>query len=168
MKNINLFAVAALGLATILLAHSALAQDGIVYEGPAYQAPGYHGAADYAGAGHDGVVYEGGGHPGAFYGGPMPCPPGMGGYGGYGQASWHSGYYHVMWGKPLALVVPPTLTHQTNWGWGVGNTRVTPIYPQFVGPLNATGYSSNERFRPTPYYVSDTLQFGVYYIRGPW
>ena len=86
-----------------------------------------------------------------------------------GQSGWHAGYYHTMWGQPVALVVPPTATHQTNWGWGIGNTRVTPIYPQFLGPMTAT--ASQYQYgphRPTPYYVSDTLQFGVYYIRGPW
>ena len=82
---------------------------------------------------------------------------------------WHAGYYHTAWGQPVALVVPPTATHQTNWGWGIGNTRVTPIYPQFEGPMTAV--PSQYRYgphRPTPFYVSDTLQFGVYYIRGPW
>jgi hypothetical protein len=124
---------------------------GAVYEGPD------HGGAVYEGHTYGGIVYEGDGGAMGGYG----APPGA-----YGQ--WHAGYYHVMYGKPLALVVPPTLTHQTNWGWGVGNTRVTPIYPQFIGPMTATSYGGNERFRPTPFHPSDTLQFGVYYIRGPW
>jgi hypothetical protein len=82
---------------------------------------------------------------------------------------WHSGYHHIAWGQPVALVVPPTATHQTNWGWGVGNTRVTPIYPQFAGPTTVVpSQYQYGRTLPTPYYVSDTLQFGVYYIRGPW
>jgi hypothetical protein len=83
------------------------------------------------------------------------------------QNPWHHGYYHTMYGRPVAMVVPPTLTHQTNWGWGVGNTRITPVYPQYAGPTmgDGGGYFNN---RPTPHYVSDTLQFGVYYIRGPW
>jgi hypothetical protein len=84
-------------------------------------------------------------------------------------APWHSGYYHVAWGQPVALVVPPTATHQTNWGWGVGNTRITRINPQFMGPMSAAASQYQYgRPLPTPYYVSDTLQFGVYYIRGPW
>ncbi len=85
------------------------------------------------------------------------------------QSSWHAGYYHTMWGQPVALVVPPTATHQTNWGWGIGNTRVTPIYPQYMGPMNS-GVTASQYgpYRPQPYYTSDTLQFGVYYIRGPW
>lgn len=85
------------------------------------------------------------------------------------QSAWHAGYYHTMWGRPVALVVPPTATHQTNWGWGIGNTRVTPIYPQFQGPMNsAVTANPYGPYRPQPYYTSDTLQFGVYYIRGPW
>ena len=44
---------------------------------------------------------------------------------------WHRGFYHREWGSPLALVVPPTASYQTKWGWGVGNTTVTPLYHQF-------------------------------------
>ena len=85
------------------------------------------------------------------------------------MSTWHAGYYHTMWGRPVALVVPPTATHQTNWGWGIGNTRVTPIYPQFMGPTtSAVTAMPYGPYLPTPYYVSDTLQIGVYYIRGPW
>jgi hypothetical protein len=84
-------------------------------------------------------------------------------------APWHSGYHSATWGQPVALVVPPTATHQTNWGWGIGNTRITPIQPQFIGPMTATASQYQYgRTRPTPHYVSDTLQLGVYYIRGPW
>ena len=85
------------------------------------------------------------------------------------QSTWHAGYYHTMWGRPVALVVPPTVTHETNWGWGIGNTRINPVYAQYQGPMTAQAsqYPYGPH-RPTPYYVSDTLQFGVYYIRGPW
>jgi hypothetical protein len=85
----------------------------------------------------------------------------------YGPAPWHAGYYHTMYGRPLPLVVPPTAQYQTNWGWGIGNTRVTPIYPQFSGPYNGYAYEGYERWRPTPDWPTDTLQFGVYYVRGP-
>ncbi len=85
------------------------------------------------------------------------------------MSTWHAGYSHTMWGRPIALVVPPTVRYQTNWGWGIGNTRITPVNPQFQGPMNsAVTQMSYGPYRPTPYYVSDTLQFGVYYIRGPW
>jgi len=38
------------------------------------------------------------------------------------QGSWNECYYNPAWGMPTALVVPPTASYQTNWGWGVGNT----------------------------------------------
>jgi hypothetical protein len=121
-----------------LMAHAVLAEEGYSYEAHASL------AQDYAvgGAGQIGVPE---------------------------QSAWHAGYYHTMWGRPVALVAPPTVTHQTNWGWGIGNTRVAPLYPQFLGPMNsALTASPYGPYRPTPYYVSDTLQFGVYSIRGPW
>ena len=81
---------------------------------------------------------------------------------------WHNAYYHAAFGEPIALVVPPTAEFQSQYGWGVGGTRVEPIYHQFgrfyPGP-NAGAYGY---FYPTPAWPSDTNQFGVYYIRGPW
>ncbi len=44
---------------------------------------------------------------------------------------WHNAYYHAAFGEPYALVVPPTAEFQSNYGWGVGGTRVEPIYHQF-------------------------------------
>ncbi len=81
---------------------------------------------------------------------------------------WHGGYYSPAWGMPLALVVPPTAEVQTNWGWGVGNTRTTTIRHQFERNYPGPGYYSREAFRPTPPWPSDTDQSGKYYIRGPW
>jgi hypothetical protein len=85
-----------------------------------------------------------------------------------GYGSWNGGYYQTCYGMPLALVIPPTAEYQTHWGWGVGNTRVTPNVPQFgrnwPGP---TAYDPHG-FLPTPPWPSDTDQFGVYYVRGPW
>ncbi len=82
---------------------------------------------------------------------------------------WHNGFYDIAWGEPIALVVPPTAEFQSNYGWGVGGTRVAPIYHQFGRPYpgGPAGYAPN-RFLPTPNWPSDTQQFGVYYIRGPW
>ncbi len=81
---------------------------------------------------------------------------------------WHGGYYNTSWGMPVALVVPPYAEAQFSWGWGVGNTRVSPICPQFhrnwPGPA---GYNRGA-FRPTPRWPSDTDQFGVYYVHSPW
>jgi hypothetical protein len=97
----------------------------------------------------------------AFDNCPRCCKPA-------GYASWNGGYNETSYGMPLALVVPPTAEYQTHWGWGVGNTRVTPNVAQFgrnwPGP---TAYTPRA-FRPTPPWPSDTDQFGVYYVRGPW
>lgn len=82
--------------------------------------------------------------------------------------SWQAGYYDPAWGMPVALVAPPNARTQTNWGWGVGNTRVTRNQYQFQrnypGPLSY----DPRGFQPIPAWPSDTNQFGVYYIRGPW
>ncbi|MEX0585568.1 MAG: hypothetical protein WD176_02920, partial [Pirellulales bacterium] len=44
---------------------------------------------------------------------------------------WHGYHYHPVYRQPLALVVPPTAGNTTEYSWGVGNTRITPIYHQF-------------------------------------
>ncbi|MFV2066657.1 MAG: hypothetical protein ACC645_06715 [Pirellulales bacterium] len=80
---------------------------------------------------------------------------------------WHGQYYHAGWGAPVALVVPPTVSYETNWGWGVGNTRVSRINHQFTRPYPGPYFGSGG-FAPTPTWPSDTRQFGVYYARGPW
>ena len=82
--------------------------------------------------------------------------------------AWHGGYYSAAWGTPVALVVPPTAATQTHWGWGVANTRLTPIRHQFERDYPGPGYHDPKAFKPTPPWPSDTNQFGVYYIRGPW
>jgi hypothetical protein len=81
---------------------------------------------------------------------------------------WHGGYYHTDFGMPVALVVPPTAEVQTHWGWGVGNYRITTILHQFERNWPGPGYYYPAQMRPTPYWPSDTDQFGVYYVRGPW
>ncbi len=83
------------------------------------------------------------------------------------SSAWHGGYYHAAWGSPVALVVPPTAEYQTKWGWGVGNTRVVPIAHQF-GRTYPGPFVPGTGFLPTPRWPSDTDQFGVYYVRGPW
>ncbi len=84
------------------------------------------------------------------------------------MSAWHGNYYSPAWGMPVAVVAPPTSEFQTNWGWGVGNTRVTRIWHQFG--RDYPGPSTYERgmFQPTPAWPSDTDQFGFYYVRGPW
>jgi len=81
---------------------------------------------------------------------------------------WHAPYYHTMYGKPVALVVPPTVFMQSHYGWGVNGTRMTPIYHQFARPYGGNVDTRGTPLRPTPRWPSDTDQFGVYYIRGPW
>jgi hypothetical protein len=81
--------------------------------------------------------------------------------------NWNGRYAHSAYGQPVALVVPPTANLQTNWGWGVASSRVTRLEHQvqrnFPGPGPWGG-----AFRRTPAWPSDTTQFGVYYVRGPW
>jgi hypothetical protein len=83
------------------------------------------------------------------------------------NGEWAGSYYHTMWGQPVALVVPPTAELQTHWNWGVAQTRVTPICPQFSRAFPGP-YSGGRGFSPTPRWPSSTDQFGVYYVRGPW
>jgi len=128
---------------------------------------------------HGGIVHAGIGHAGVVAGGPaaavaseavreMLNPHGY--WPQYSAGAWHGHHYHTEWGRPVAMVVPPTAGRQTKWSWGVANTTSTPIYHQYgrqypgAGPHLAPGSG----FRPTPYWPSHTDQFGVYYVRGPW
>ncbi|MFI4874590.1 MAG: hypothetical protein ACIALR_04605, partial [Blastopirellula sp. JB062] len=80
---------------------------------------------------------------------------------------WHGGYYYQNWHTPMALVVPPTASMQTNYSWGVPSTRMTPINHQFT-PVNPGPAGDLSHLQPTPYWPNNTYQFGVYYVRGPW
>lgn len=84
------------------------------------------------------------------------------------QTPWHGNYYHYQYGTPLALVVPPTASFQSNYSWGVGRTTSTPIYHQFARPYPGMATGGPHGLHRTPYWPSNTNQFGVYYIRGPW
>ena len=81
---------------------------------------------------------------------------------------WHGYNYDPAWGMPVALVVPPTAKYQTHYGWGVGNTRVTTIDNQFSAGWPGPGVYDRRFFHATPPWPSDTDQFGVHYVRGPW
>jgi len=82
------------------------------------------------------------------------------------QRPWHGGYYWMRTGQPTALVVPPTVTMQSNYSWGVSQNTMTPVYHQFGGnPPNGAG---GGMFRATPYWPTHTDQIGVYPVRGPW
>jgi hypothetical protein len=81
--------------------------------------------------------------------------------------NWNRNYAYTDYGQPTALLVPPTANLQTNWGWGVASSRISRIDHQFQ--RNFPGYGAfGGPFRPTPVWPSDTTQFGVYYVRGPW
>ena len=85
------------------------------------------------------------------------------------QRPWHGRYYHTAWGAPVALVVPPTAEMTSDYSWGVASTRVTRIDHQFQRPYPGPAYGRyGYGFLPTPHWPSDTSQFGVYYVRGPW
>lgn len=76
-------------------------------------------------------------------------------------------YYHTSYGQPVALVVPPTATMQTNWGWGVGSSRLERLDHQFMRNYPGAG-PFGVPYKSTPIWPSDTTQFGVYHVRGPW
>jgi hypothetical protein len=79
---------------------------------------------------------------------------------------WHGEYYWLRTGQPTALVVPPTVTMQSNYSWGVSQNTMTPVWHQFSG--KAPNGGGGGMFRATPYWPSHTDQFGVYPVRGPW
>ncbi len=83
---------------------------------------------------------------------------------------WHGGYYYTQWGAPVALVIPPNAEMHTDYSWGVPSMRVSQNNHQFRRgiPGGAAGAGGGYGFLPTPLYPSDTNQFGVYYVRGPW
>lgn len=82
------------------------------------------------------------------------------------QTPWHGEYYYLRTGQPTALIVPPTVTMQSNHSWGVSQNTMTPIYHQFGG--NAPSGGGGGIFKATPYAPSHSNQFGVYPVRGPW
>ena len=79
---------------------------------------------------------------------------------------WHGEYYYLQTGQPTALIVPPTVTMQSNHSWGVSQNTMTPVYHQFSG--NAPTGSGGGIFKATPYAPSHSNQFGIYPVRGPW
>lgn len=81
---------------------------------------------------------------------------------------WHGHYYHQMYGQPLALVVPPTVSMRQTYSWGVSQNLMYPVHHQFGRSANQPGVAPRGSFRPTPIWPSHTDQFGVYYVRGPW
>jgi hypothetical protein len=85
--------------------------------------------------------------------------------------NWNRNYAYTDYGQPTALVVPPTANLQTNYGWGVASSRMSRIDHQYSRNYPGTvsgGGGFGGPARPTPVWPSDTTQFGVYYVRGPW
>jgi hypothetical protein len=128
------------------------------------------GAGCSACGGHAGGGHFGGHHAGAFCPGCTCCACDCGYMLPANRARWYNwnrNYAHTEYGQPVALVVPPTANLQTNYGWGVASSRLSRIEHQFQ--RNFPGYGTfGGPFRPTPVWPSDTTQFGVYYVRGPW
>ena len=83
------------------------------------------------------------------------------------QYAWHGNYNTWRYGAPTAMVVPPTAAFQTEYNWGVGQTRNIPIYHQFGGGGGGVS-GGGAGFLNTPYRPSSTSQFGYYPVRGPW
>lgn len=79
--------------------------------------------------------------------------------------NWHGNYAYTPYGKPTALVVPPTAQLQTNWSWGAPSSRISRIDHQFTRNHGGPGAAAA---LPTPLWPSDTTKFGIYYVRGPW
>jgi hypothetical protein len=84
------------------------------------------------------------------------------------EYSWSGAFYDTTFGVPVALVIPPTAELQTHLGWGVGGSRITTNCIQFNRIYPGGGSYNRRAFLPTPPWPSDTDQFGVYYVRGPW
>ena len=81
---------------------------------------------------------------------------------------WNKNYAYTPYGQPTALVVPPTATLQTNWGWGVSSSRLQRLDHQYLRNYPGDFYGAGGPYRTTPLWPSDTTQFGVYYVRAPW
>ena len=80
---------------------------------------------------------------------------------------WNKNYANTTYGQPVSLVVPPTATMQTNYGWGVSSSRLERVDHQFLRNYPGDGISGGP-YKTTPIWPSDTTQFGVYNVRAPW
>ncbi len=85
---------------------------------------------------------------------------------------WHGPFYHAAYGAPMALIIPPTAEYTSDYAWGVCGTSQSRNDTQFQRPYPGPygydyGYGSYG-FMPTPPWPSNTRQFGVYPVRGPW
>lgn len=83
------------------------------------------------------------------------------------QTPWNGAYGHQTTGVPIALIVPPTARSMRTFNWGVSRNTISPIHHQYSFN-STTGNAGLGPFLKTPMYPSGSVQFGVYYIRGPW
>ena len=81
--------------------------------------------------------------------------------------NWHANYNHAEYGRPVALVVPPTANLQTTWSWGAPSAHVSRINHQFGRDYPGPGPFGGS-FRNPPQWPRSTHQFGVYHVRAPW
>ncbi len=84
------------------------------------------------------------------------------------QTPWHGEYMGWQWRQPTALIVPPTASYQTSYGWGVGQVKSTPIVHQFGRQSVPTSGAGAASYKKTPYWPNSTEQFGIYPVRAPW
>ena len=80
--------------------------------------------------------------------------------------NWHGNFAHTAYGRPVALVVPPTAQLQTHWSWGAASSSFSRIDHQFTRDFQGPGSAGG--LRTTPHWPRSTWQTGVYYVRGPW
>jgi hypothetical protein len=65
--------------------------------------------------------------------------------------------------------VPPTVRWQTNYAWGIGGFRLNRVGAKYEFEYPGPRSAYNQRqYLPAPPQPSDTRQFGVNYVRGPW
>jgi hypothetical protein len=83
-------------------------------------------------------------------------------------SSWHGSHQNTQYGRPVAVVVPPTAHMQSSYSWGVAQTRMNPNYQQFGRSYPGQAAPAGMPFQPTPRWPSHTDQHGYYYVRGPW
>ena len=83
------------------------------------------------------------------------------------QSPWHGEYMGWQWRQPTALIVPPTASYQTSYGWGVGQVMSKPIVHQFGRQSEPTSGAAAS-YKKTPYWPNSTEPFGIYPVRAPW
>lgn len=83
-------------------------------------------------------------------------------------STWHGSHQNTQYGRPVAVVVPPTAHMQSSYSWGVAQTRMNPNYHQYRRAYPGQAAPAGLPFQPTPRWPSSTDQHGYYYVRGPW